>query len=371
MKWLIISGLIFAAGLEISAQPEKQCDLYVGTFTSEGAEGVYHCSFNSVTGDLTEKQVFKGMDNPNFLKKSADGRFLYVVSRPPQPIEPSGGTISSYRIVEDGSLAFINKQLSHGDDPCYVDVTPDGKYVAVSNYGTGSVALFPVNEDGSLQPASFIDQHEGSGPNSARQAQAHAHSIRFSGNSGLVYSADLGTDKLYAYALDRANNKLVPSSPANALLPPGSGPRHFDFPGDRKYCYVANELISSITVYRNDQDKMTEIQTISTLPADFKGVSYCADIHLSGDGKLVYVSNRGHNSIAVFNRTAEGKLSLMTTVSTHGNWPRNFAFDPSGKYMLVANQRSHNIVVFSMENGIPVYTGKELALPAPVCLEFK
>jgi 6-phosphogluconolactonase len=343
---------------------------YAGTFTSEGAEGIYLCALNPVSGDISQVEVFKGVDNPNYLNKSADGKYLYVVSRPPKPIDPNSGSVLAYRIKPDGALEFLNKQSSQGEDPSYVEVSADGKFVAVANYGGGSVALYPVSVDGSLEPACSVMRHEGSGPNKLRQPRAYAHSIRFSKNNDRVYAADLGTDKLFIYSLDRTAKKLVPAAQPFVMLPPGSGPRHFDFTDDYMYFYVVNELLSTVTVFQSKDGQMTEIQTISTLPSGFAGVSYCADIHLSPDAKYVYASNRGHQSIAVFRREDDGKLTAVTHVSVEGNWPRNFAIDPSGKFMLVANQRSNNINVFRMENGIPVFTGKELKIPAPVCIEF-
>jgi 6-phosphogluconolactonase len=356
--------------MAVGAQHKTPEMFYTGTFTSEGAEGIYLCSFDQASGDISQVQVFKAVDNPNYLNTSPDGKYLYVVSRSPKPIDPDGGSVLAYRIKPDRMLEFLNIQSSHGDDPCYVEVSADGKFVAVANYGGGSVALFPVKDDGSLEPASSVIRHEGSGPNKARQQKAYAHSIRFSKVNDLLYAADLGTDKLFIYSLDRTSKKLIPASQPFVMLPPGSGPRHFDFTGDMKYFYVANELLSTVTVFQNMDGQMSEIQTISALPSDFAGVSYCADIHLSPDGKYVYASNRGHQSIVVFRREDDGKLTYLKNVSTEGNWPRNFALDPSGIYMLVANQRSHNITVFRMENGIPVFTGKELKIPAPVCIEF-
>jgi len=364
---LFILNWLFVVTEAQSGKPEN---FYVGTFTSEGAEGIYLCSFDPGSGDIAMKQVFKGVDNPNYLRKSKDGGFLYVVSRPPQKTDTTGGNVAAYRIMEHGSLVFINKHSTHGDDPCYTDVSSDGKWVVIANYGGGSVALFPVNADGSLNPASSVDQHRGSGPDIKRQASAHAHSIRFSGQSDIIYAADLGTDRLFAYKIDGQFNRLIPASPPFVTLPPGSGPRHFEFSDDGNYCYVVNELTSTLVVYKNQDNQLTALQTISALPHNYQGVSYCADIHLSRDGKLVYASNRGDNSIVVFRRMEDGKLETLKYVSTEGNWPRNFTIDPSGKYMLVANQRSNNIVVFRLENGIPVYTGKDLKINAPVCLEF-
>lgn len=359
-------GCLLFSGLQ-AADPLR---VYVGAFTSEGAEGISLCTFNPETGDLALNRVFKGIDNPNFLRKSPDGNTLYVVSRGPRSVEPSGGTVSAYRIGGNGDLSFLNKQSTLGEDPCYVDISGDGKQVVVANYGGGSVALFPVADDGALLPASSVVKHQGSGLHKARQSRPFAHSIRFAADDKLIYAADLGADKLFVYTIKASQGKLVPSSQPYVSLPPGSGPRHFEFSADGKFCYVVNELASTVTVMRSQEGVMTEIQTLSALPEGYSEVSYCADIHLSSDGKYVYASNRGHNSIAVFLREESGKLVLQKTVSTEGNWPRNFGIDPSGKYMLVANQRSHNIAIFRMEQGVPVFTGKELATPAPVCIEF-
>lgn len=369
MKKMLFLIFVISASLAFSQdmKPEK---LYVGTFTSEGAEGIYLCNFNPSTGDITLNQVFKGVDNPNFLRKSTDGKYLYVTTRSPFAVDPTGGSVVAYRINANGTLEFINKQSSSGSDPCYVDVSPDGKWVAIANYGGGSVAVYPVNSDGSLKPASSLIKHRGSGPHPTRQKAPYAHSIRFSRDGSTLYTADLGTDQLLIYTLDKSSGVLIPGNQAFVALPPGSGPRHFEFTSDEKFCYVANELNSTISVVERKNGLLQVRQTMTTLPAGFKGNSFCADIHLSPDEKYVYVSNRGHQSIAVFERSPEGLLTPLDHIHVQGDWPRNFIIHPSGKYMLVANQRSHNIAVFQLRDGIPVFTGIELKLPAPVCLEF-
>lgn len=358
--WIYVSG---AQNLQLHL-------FYVGTFTSEGAEGIYLCSFNSQDGELKLLNVFKGIDNPGYLQKSPDGKFLYVAGRSPAMVDSSGGQVIAFQIENSGNLVFLNKQSSHGADPCYVDVSPDGKKVVVANYGGGSVAMFNVNQDGSLQPASCVIRHTGSGPDPVRQKKPYAHSIRFIPQNNLIYATDLGTDRLFIYSEDPVSGRMIPYHQPYAKLPPGSGPRHFDFSQDGRFCYVVNELISSVTVFENSGGALTEIQTIPALPEGFSGTSYCADIHISQDGKWVYASNRGHNSVVVFKRFNDGKLEIVKHVGVEGNWPRNFTLDPTGNYMLVANQRSNNITVFRMENGIPVFTGKSLPLPAPVCIEF-
>ncbi len=362
-------ALVWFAIRSISQETGKEV-FYLGTFTSEGAEGISLCSFDPVTCEISLKKVFKGVDNPNYLQVSPDRKFLYVVSRSPQSTGQTSGNLLAYRIETGGTLEFINKQPSHGDDPCYVDISSDGKYVAVANYGSGSIALFPVTEKGFLQPASSVVQHTGTGPDTRRQASAHAHSISFTGHNGLIYAADLGADRLYAYRMDPETGRLTPASQPYVSLPPGSGPRHFVFSKEGNRCYVANELSSTVSVFKNRENYLSLVQTVSALPAGFIGTSYCADIHMSDDGKIVYVSNRGDQSIAAFPILDDGTLGTPVHVAIQGNWPRNFVLDPSGKYMLVANQRSHNITIFRIENGIPVFSGKEFKTPSPVCIKF-
>lgn len=370
MNKIVVTFLLLFSITVVRAQQGVLFDVYIGTFTSEGAEGIYHCSFDAGKGELSLKQVFKGIDNPNFLKVSAGGKYLYAATRAPGKADPSGGAVTAFAIKGDRSLEFLNKQSSHGDDPCYIDISADGKWVVTSNYGGGSVALFPVNSDGSLLPASSVIRHDGSGPNPARQTKAYAHSIRFSDHSDIIYAADLGADKLFAYTLNKVKSSLEPAIPPFAQLPPGSGPRHFEFSKGGQYCYVVNELSSTVTAFSNENGVLKEIQTLSTLPVGYAGTSFCADIHLSPDGKYLYASNRGHNSIAVFRMLTGGIVEMATTVPVEGNWPRNFTLDPTGNYMLVANQRSHNITLFSIKKGIPAYTGKSLDIPAPVCIAF-
>ena len=344
---------------------------YVGTFTSEGAKGIYLCDFDEETTDLELKQTFSGVDNPNFLKVSPDKKHLYVVGRPPQEIESTGGIVSAYEIGKNGTLKFLNKQLSHGADPCHVDVSKDGKFIAVANYGGGSTALYPLAENGSLLPASSVIVNEGSSVNKDRQTKPYAHSIKFSPFENRIFSADLGTDQLNMFILEK--DKLVQKGQKFAKLEAGAGPRHFDFYPDGNFIYVISELNSTITTLKRVGDNWEKFQVISTLPTDFKGASYCADIHISADGKYLYGSNRGHNSIAVFEINSETKLLKSTGfVSAGGNWPRNFALSPNGNYMLVANQKSGNITVFKINktSGMPEFTGKEIAIPAPVCIEF-
>lgn len=366
-----ICFLLLLPLLVLQSNGQEMKKFYVGTFTSEGAEGIYLCSFNSETGGLTLENTFKAVDNPSFLKISPGNEKLYVVTRPAIEIEKSGGYVSAYRIQKDGSLKFLNKQVSHGADPCHVDVSPDGKFVAIATYGGGTTSLYPVNKNGSLQPASTTIEHKGSGADKSRQSAPHAHSVKFSLFGSEVYSADLGTDQLNIFELKK--NELQPTKQQFVKMEPGAGPRHFDFHPNGNFIYVINELNSTITALKKQNQKWATFQTVSTLPENYSEKSYCADIHVSKDGRFLYGSNRGHNSISVFKiDKSSGKLNLITTVSTEGEWPRNFALSPCGRFLLAANQHSNNISVFKIypENGALEFTGKELQIPAPVCIEF-
>lgn len=371
MKKILFVLILFLNVLWIFAQSAQKQQFYVGTFTSEGAKGIYLCEFDAVTGGISLKETFRGIDNPSFLKISPDRKYLYVVNRSTKEIEPLSGYVSAYEIGENGTLKFLNKQLSNGADPCHVDVSKDGKFVAVANYGGGSTAMYNVSDNGSLLPAVTVIKNEGFSINKVRQTKPYAHSIKFSPFGNEVFSADLGTDQLNIYVLE--NDKLIQSKQKFAKTVQGSGPRHFDFHPDGETIFVINELNSTITTFKMKDGKWADHQSISTLPTDFKGVSYCADIHISADGKYVYGSNRGHNSIAVFEIEKETKtLKAAGFVSVEGDWPRNFAISPDRNFLLVANQKSGNITVFKInkETGMPVFTGKEIKLPAPVCIEF-
>lgn len=365
MKKIFIVLMLVLNVLWIFAQNVQKQNFYVGTYTTEGAKGIYLCNVDNITGAITLLDTFEGIDNPSFLKISKDKRFLYAVT------EKQEGYVSAYQIDKSGKLKFINKQISNGSGPCQVDVSRDGKFVAVANYGGGSTAMYPVAENGSLLPASSVIKNSGSSVNKSRQTKPFAHSIKFSPFGNQVFSADLGTDQLNIYTLE--GDKLVQKDQKFVNPEPGSGPRHFDFHPDGKTIFLINELNSTITTFKNKEGKWENYQFISTLPADFKGVSYCADIHVSADGKYLYGSNRGHNSIAVFEIDKESKtLKPAGFVSVEGDWPRNFAISPDGNFLLVANQKSGNITVFKInkETGMPVFTGKEIKIPTPVCIEF-
>lgn len=366
--WCLI-GLLFT-GIEVSG---KKHILYVGTYTKGMANGIFVYKFDDRSGKLTDLKMPVISNNPSFLTTSPDKKYLYAVGEIADPDKDNSGGVSSYRIEKDGKLTLLNHVQTNGANPCHVGISPDGKKLVASNYTGGNISLFHILPDGSLTALMQTIQHTGSGPFPKRQTEPHAHSARFDASGKLVYVADLGIDELKIYRLDKEKGELVPGDQPFVKIRPGSGPRHFDFSSDGRYIYVINELSSTITVLMKYGGEWKEIQTISTLPSDFKGESWCADIHLSADGRFVYGSNRGHNSIAVFARNqTSGKLEMIQTISVEGNWPRNFTLDPTGGFLLVANQRSNDITVFRIDqqSGKLAYTGIKVPNESPVCLQF-
>ncbi len=360
--------IFYTISMISTGQNNASHTLYVGTFTSEGAEGIYVCAFHDKTGKLELVNTIKGNEDPSFLKISNDKKLLFAVSRKSGTSTLEEGLIEAYRIGKNGDLKLINTQSSNGVDPCHVDVSKNGQFVAVANYSSGTTSLYPVEVNGQIQPAATVIHNTGRGPDSTRQTKPFAHSIKFSPFSNEVFSADLGTDQLNIYNL--IDGELVKSKQDFVKLAPGAGPRHFDFHPSGKFIYVISELNSTVTVLGKKAGNWQIIQTISTIPEAFEYNNYCADIHVSPDGKYLYGSNRGQNSVVTFKISKKGNLKVIGFTSTEGNWPRNFTLSPSGRYLLVANQKTGNITVFELKNGLPVFTGKSINLPSPVCLEF-
>jgi len=370
MKYFsLLIGLFLSASMVFGQGNQNQL-FYVGTYTAEGAEGIYLCDLDTRSGEIRLEKTFTGMQNPSFIKLSPDKEYLYAVSETARG-DGKTGYVNAYRVEKNKDLTLLNAQESGGDNPCHVDVSNDGKFVVVSNYHSGTYSLLRVKNDGSLASAEETIRNEGSGPNKARQAEPHAHSAQFSPFSNAIFNADLGTDQLNIVHLE--NGRLVQQGQAFVKLASGSGPRHFEFHPNGKVIYVINELNSTVSVLEKEGAVWTVVQNISTLPAGFDGESYCADIHISSDGRFLYGSNRGHNSIAVFSIDSDdASLKFQNTVSVEGNWPRNFGISPDGEWMLVANKKSNNISVFSIDkkSGSITYSGQEIELPSPVCVEF-
>jgi len=362
--------------LGLNAEAKKHI-LYVGTYTKGMANGIFVYQFNDRSGKLTDMKMPVVSSNPSYLTISASKDFLYAVGEQNDLGEKHSGGLSAFRIEKTGKkigqLSLINHVLSHGANPCHVCVSPNNKWLVASNYTGGNLSFFNILPDGSLTDTVKVIQHVGSGPFPGRQAEPHVHSAQFDKSGKFVYAADLGIDEVRVYRISNDGKSVIEAGQPILKLPAGSGPRHFDFSADGRYVYVINELSSTITVFMKYGNEWKEIQDIKTFPKEFKGETWCADIHLSADGRFVYGSNRGHNSIAVFSRDKmNGKLALIQTISVEGNWPRNFTLDPTGGFLLVANQKSNDITVFKVDvsTGMLKYTGIKVPNESPVCLKF-
>ena len=353
---------------------KRELTLYVGTYTSGKSEGIYVYRMDHSTGALTRFSSIKSV-NPSFLTIDKSKRYLYAVNEVGEYAGKPGGGVSAFAIdPATGSLRLLNEQATQGADPCHLSIDDRKRALLVANYTGGSVTVLPVRTDGTLGMAIDVKQHEGSGVKE-QQKGPHAHCVILDRSERHALVADLGIDKVMIYRFDRATGKLNPAEQPFAELKAGAGPRHLTLHPSGKYLYVINELDSTMATFRYDarNGALTLIETVSTLPEDFTGVSYCADVHVSASGRFLYGSNRGHNSIVVFEIDPQtGKLKLIEHVSTQGDWPRNFTIDPTGAFLLVANQRSDNVVTFKIDQttGRLTPAGNNEPIPSPVCLRF-
>jgi len=355
----------------LSTAGGKSLPVYFGTYSGGQSKGIYRSVFDLETGELSAPVLAAEAKNPSFLEIHPNGKFLYAVSE-----AGPAGTVSAYAIdAQTGSLKLLNQQPSGGSGPCHVNIDHTGKNALVANYGSGSVSVIPIEPDGRLaKPTGFV-QHEGSSINPGRQKEPHAHSVNFSPDNRFAFVADLGIDKIMIYRLDAEKGTIVPNDPPFVKLKPGSGPRHFAFHPNGKFAYVINELACTVTAfaYEPASGALSEIQTIATLPQDFKGSSTCAEVRVHPNGKFLYGSNRGHDSIAVYRvDPAKGTLTLVEFETADIKTPRNFNIDPTGKFCLVANQGSDSVVVFRIDQATGALdpTSHKITVGKPVCIRF-
>ena len=351
---------------------------YVGTYTEEGSKSksIYAYRFDADTTQITSLGLAAETTNPSFVALHPNGRFLYAVNEVGNYKGPNSGGVSAFSIDHaTGKLTFLNEVPSRGADPCYIIVDKTGKYVLVANYTGGSIAVFPVLEDGKLGEASAFVQHTGHGTNPSRQEGPHAHSIDLSPDNRLAMVDDLGLDELLVYKFDSAKGSLTPNDPPFAKLDPRAGPRHFALHPSGKFAYVISEMQSTVTAFSNDEKTGTlrRLQTISALPKDFRGENDDAEIQMHSSGNFLYASNRGSDTIAVFAiDPRKGTLTPVEYTPTQGKIPRSFEIDPTGKYLFAANQKSDNIVMFRIDakTGHLTPTGQVLDVGSPVCVKF-
>jgi len=353
--------------------------VYIGTYTERtpnASKGIYAARFDPATGKLSTPTLVAELENPSFVAVSRDRRFLYAVSEvgTADATGKKTGFVAAYSMGAGGKLTLLNRVPSNGADPCHSSVSRSGRTVAVANYTGGSTVSYLVKPDGSLG-AITTDQHVGHGPNKERQEAAHAHSANFAAEDHLLLSCDLGADAVYMYQCDDAEGKIAPRRPASVHVEPGSGPRHLAIHPSARYAYVINELTNSIGVFAFDPAKGTLVQrqSISTLPAGTAVANTTAEVVVHPNGRFVYGSNRGHDSIAVFSVDArDGRLTAIGNTPTGGKAPRSFAIDPTGRWLLAANQLSNNINSFAIDpqKGTLTPTGATLAVAKPVCVLF-
>lgn len=328
--------------------------VYVGTYVKSESGSIFLYEMNSVTGELSFIKTFEGGQNPSYMTFDKNYDYLYAVNETKNYKGKNSGAACAFSVDhKTGFITFLNRVQSLGELPAIISISEDDKVVLIGNYETGSVAVFPVEENGSLKVASDVVQHKGSSVNRERQERAHAHFVIFSPDHRFVFVVDLGMDKILGYHLDTksGNPKLINQSTVfNSER--GSGPRQLCFHPNGKYAYLIHELQSVVTVlsYDNANGNFEKIQTIATIPESFISENKCGGVRVSADGRYLYGSNRGHNSIVVFAINADnGRLSYMENVPSGGSWPREFTIAHAGNLLLVANQHSNDITTFKID----------------------
>jgi 6-phosphogluconolactonase len=344
----------------------KATNFLLGTYTNENSKGIYRYALQT-DGSLDSVGLVVESIQPSFLAYTKDRDYVLAVNEVND--QDGKGTVESFAVKGD-SLTQINKQSSGGAHPCHINVDARG-YVLTSNYSGGNIGMHQLATDGQLSELLFVEEH-----NKEKDAKAHAHSAWFYGDEDAVVSVDLGTNELWFSEIDKATNTLKAQDPARLFIKEGAGPRHLTFHPNGQWAYVINELNSTVSLISvadpENNREWEQIAAYSTLPEGYSEDSFCADIHISQDGKFVYASNRGHNSLAIFGvNPNDGTLALLGHESIRGDWPRNFALSPDDAFVIVANQRSNNLVAFKRdtETGLLTFTS-EINAPTPTCILF-
>ncbi len=372
--FLLIIGL--AMSIESQAATAAELLVFVSAF-AKGDEGAIHAyQLNVESGQLKQVQRTAGMEHPFFTALSPNRKYLYAIHAPGQFGGKENEQISAYEIVgPNGELKLLNRQSALGTAACYLDVDATGKTVLVANYSSGSVAALPVKADGSLGEAATFIQHVGSSVDAARQTAPHAHCIVVSPDNKFAFAADLGLDEVLGYRLDAATSKLTPNKRPFTRTIPGAGPRHLTFHPNGKHVYTINELKSSVTLfdYEPASGTLIEQQTLPTLPKGYLGASYCADVKITPNGRFLYGTNRGHDSIAAYRLDDAGRLTLLGIEPSLGKGPQNLVITPNGELLLCANMPGNNVVVFRIDQqtGGLKAIGEPTAIPSPSCIRIR
>lgn len=367
---LLLFSLFFIFSINACSQ---KYFLFIGSYTGSGSKGIYVYKFDAATGNIQFISNTENVVNPSYLTISNNGKFIYSCT---ETRTANVGSISSFLFDrKNGKLQFLNKQPSGGDNPVYVSTHKSGKWVVCGNYTGGSVSAFRISKDGSLLPPNQVIKHLGKSVDPERQDKSHVHSTVFSPDYNHLYVPDLGLDKVMIYKFSKnLSQPLQTASQPFVSTTPRSGPRHFSFHPNGKFAYLAEEMGGCVAVYAFQNGRLDSIQRIPTHPATTKGPFSAADIHVSPDGRFLYVTNRGSdNNIAIFSIDPKnGKLTSVGYESTLGEVPRNFIIEPSGRYLLVANQLTGNVVIFkrNKQTGLLEATGKQIKVPEVSCLQM-
>lgn len=378
IKKLIVYFIFTVAIIGLSPQVAIAQDniVFFGTHSVGPQKGISVAHFNSENGVLTKPELIAEAPAPAYFIIHPNGKYLYVCNSNDFAKGYTGQTITAYRIdPKKGNITLLNQQSSGGADPSYLCMDASEKFVLVANYKGGSVAVIAIKRNGSLGRMTSNIKHTGRSVDTLRQTQPYAHSIKLDPANRFALVADLGLDKLFVYRFNSKKGTLEPNDPPFVKVSPGSGPRHLAFHPNGKFVYLINEMASTIITYAWDSaaGKLTELQISSTLPPDFKGKNACAEIEVYPNGRFLYASNRGHESLAVFAiDDITGKISLLEHIPTQGKTPRNFSFDPTSKWLIVTNHGSDNAMVFKVDdkNGHLTPTGEPVPVVYPFCIRF-
>ncbi len=347
--------------------------VFVSSFAPEEKGGLQAFHLDTGTGKLTPASKTAGVPHPFFFAVSADQKHLFSIHA-----KAFGGkepeNVASFRIENrDGKLTEINRRTTKGTASCYVDVHASGRELLVANYSSGDVISYKVAGDGAIsEPVTFL-RHTGSSVNTSRQKEAHAHCFVISPEGKYAFAADLGTDQVMCYRLNAEEGSIAANSQPFVRLPPGSGPRHLTFHPNGKWMYVINELLNTVTRfdYAADSGWLVERETSPTLPADFKDASYTADLKITPNGKFLYGTNRGHDSLACYRIAEDGKLTLLEIVPSLGKGPQNLAITADSGLLLCANMAGSNLAVFKIgSEGKLAAAGAPIEIVSPSCIRI-
>jgi 6-phosphogluconolactonase len=368
-------GVLGLSGRARLGQGAEERRAYIGTYTTNGSsEGIYILRMQTASGALRLDGLAARSTNPSFLALHPNGRVLYAVNEISEFAGQTSGAASAFAIDRGSAgLTPLNQVTSSGESPCYVSVDRTGRFALVANYNGGSVARIPLSGDGRLDGPGAVVRHEGHGPNPERQTKPHVHCAVPDPGNRYALVVDLGIDAVRVYRLDHRAGTMAVVAPG-AVMRPGAGPRHLAFHPNGRFVYVVNELDSTLAAFRYDAERgmLEEIHTIANSPGG-TAKNFPADVHVAPSGRVLYSSNRGDDSIAVFAiDVSNGRLTPVQQVSSGGSWPRNFSLDPTGRFLLVANQRSNSIVGFRVDESTGRLTpnGQTVEVASPVCVRF-